>query len=377
MGAIHSVPLGPPTGIDPGSVLVGNFTGQPGQLDMVTVNAGSNDLTQYLDINGGGDVAQTIPSDGAVPVAAVEGDFGGGATDLLVANNADGHLALFVGGAGGLNLSSTFEEAGLANPTALAVDSSGSVFGTSEGVAAAVAVVLGLGPESPSTVTVGGGSGPGSVGLTAGPADQQVALLQPLSQASLALVATLLSVTGEEPAGNGAGSGTTGAAALPNQPQPESVEVSQTDGGGTQGEASALEALVTNLGQAVAAAVARFVSGLDSALAKARVKAGRDRLFVDPEGKTGTANPAGAPDDGSARRPPPAGGVTPAVPAKADLGDASTALGIIADAAPLPATAAQERPPAAIPSPTPAGAERLSPAQAPSWSGRPRWAWSP
>jgi len=273
MGAIHSVPLGPPTGIDPNSVLVGNFTGQPGQLDMVTVNSGSNDLTQYLDINGGGNVAQTIPSGGAVPVAAVEGDFGGEATDLLVANNADGHLALFVGGAGGLNLSSTFEEAGLANPTALAVDSSGSVFGASEGVAAAVAVVLGLGPESPSPVTVGGGTGTGSVALTAGQADQQVALLQPLSQASLALVATLLSVTGEEPAGNDAGSGTTGAAALPNQPQPENVEVSQTDGGGPQGEASALEALVTNLGQAIAAEVARFVSGLDSALAKARVKA--------------------------------------------------------------------------------------------------------
>jgi len=94
------------------------------------------------------------------------------------------------------------------------------------------------------------------------------------------------------------------------------------------------------------------------------VNAGSNDLTQYPEGKTGTANPAGAPDDGSARRPPPAGGVTPGMPAKADLGDASTALGIIADAAPLPATAAQERPPAAIPSPTPAGAERLSPAQA-------------
>ena len=337
-----------PTGIDPVSVVVGNFTGRPAQLDMVTINAGSNDLSEFLDISGGGDVAQTIPSGGAVPVAAVEGDFGGGATDdLLVANNADGHLALFVGGAGGLSLSSTFEESGLANPTALAVDSSGAVFGASEGVAAAVAVVLGLGPESPSPVTVGGGTGTGGVGLTTGQADQQVALLQPLSQASLALVATLLSVTGEEPAGNDAGSGTTGAAALPNQPQPENVEVSQTDGGGPQGEASALEALVTNLGQAIAAEVARFVSGLDSALAKARVKSGRDRLFVDPEGKTGTASPAGAPDDGSLRRPPPAGGVTPAMPAKAaDLGDAGTAPGIIVDAAPVPATAAQERPPA-------------------------------
>jgi len=49
------------------------------------------------------------------------------------------------------------------------------------------------------------------------------------------------------------------------------------------------------------------------------------------------------------------------MPAKAaDLGDAGTAPGITAGTALLAATAAQEPPPAAIPSPTPAGDERLS-----------------
>jgi hypothetical protein len=368
------------TGIGPTSVLVGNFTGRPGQLDMVTINAGSNTLSQFLDINGGGNVAQTLPSGGSVPIAAVAGDFGGGTTDLLVANNADGHLAFFVGGAGGLNLSRTFEEPGLANPTALAVDSTGSIFGASEGVAAAVVVVLGLGPESPSnvvvlglgpespsTVTVGGGSGPGGIGLAAAPAEQQVVLLQPLAQASLALVATLLSVTAEEPAGTGTGSGTTGPAALPNQSQSESAEATPADGGGPQGAASVLETLATNLGQAIAAEVARFVSGLDRALAKVRGQAGGDRLFIDPEGQAGTARPAQPPDEGSARQPPPAGGVAPAVPAKAkaaDLGDPGTAPGLTAPAASLPATMEPQRPIAAIPDPIPNSTKRPSPAQA-------------
>ena len=73
-----------------------DFTGQPGQLDMVTVNTGSNDLTQYLDINGGGDVAQASRPAARCP-SRPSRNFGGEATDLLVANNADGHLALFGG----------------------------------------------------------------------------------------------------------------------------------------------------------------------------------------------------------------------------------------------------------------------------------------
>ena len=121
----------------PGQVFVGNFTGQPGQLDLVTVNAGSNDLSFFPNING--DVhRQGAPSwptarpsrARASPPAACSRSrpsrgisaAGAAATDLLVANNGDGHLALFLGGTDGLELAQTFEEPDLPNPTALAID---------------------------------------------------------------------------------------------------------------------------------------------------------------------------------------------------------------------------------------------------------------
>ena len=150
-------------GTTPGPLFVGNFTGNPGQLDLVTVNAGSNDLSLVADINGGNAVAQSIPSGGVFPIAAVEGDFGGtnatsGGNDLLVANNGDGHLALFLSGADGLELAQTFEEPGLPNPTALAVTEDGAIFADNEGVEAAIPVILGLGGTSGTT---GVAAGPG------------------------------------------------------------------------------------------------------------------------------------------------------------------------------------------------------------------------
>ena len=160
------------TGTDPGPLFVGNFTGQPGQLDLVTVNAGSNDLTLVTNINGGDFAAQSIPSGGVQPVAAVIGEFGGagGGEDLLVANNVDGHLALFEGGTSGLELAQTFEEPGLPNPTALAVTEDGSIFADNEGAEAAIAVILGLG------VALGGPTS------SPAPPERQVVFLQPCSR---------------------------------------------------------------------------------------------------------------------------------------------------------------------------------------------------
>src|SRR5262249_43068782 len=59
------------TDVAPGPLFVGNFTGQPGQVDLVTVNTGSNDLTFVPNINGGNRLAlPPIPSGGAFPIAA-------------------------------------------------------------------------------------------------------------------------------------------------------------------------------------------------------------------------------------------------------------------------------------------------------------------
>ena len=97
-------------GSQPGPLFVGNFDGKP---DLVTVNAGSNDLTLISDFMGSHPVTTTISSGGLDPVAAFEFSSGSGFDNLVVANNGDGTFALLEGGPDGLNLTSTETEPGL------------------------------------------------------------------------------------------------------------------------------------------------------------------------------------------------------------------------------------------------------------------------
>ena len=182
-----------PVGSDPGPLFVGNFMGRPEQLDLVTVNAGSNDLTLIPDFLHGGP-AQEISSGGTDPVAVLAGDFlGDGRTDLLVANNGDGRLALFLGGLDGLDLTESMVDPAVPHPTALALDVlTGNLlqfFAGTEGVETATLLAFDLGGEG------AGAGGGGGVAVPVSPPVQQVARLQPLSESSLALIATLLSVT--------------------------------------------------------------------------------------------------------------------------------------------------------------------------------------
>ncbi len=178
-------------GSDPGPPFVGNFMGRLGQLDLVTVNAGSNDLTLIPDFLHGGP-AQEIFSGGTHPVAALAGDFiGDERTDLLVANNGDGRLALFLGGLDGLDLTEWMVNPAVPHPTALALDVlTGNLlqfFVGTEGVETATLLAFEMSGEDASD---GGG-----VTVPVPPPVQQVARLQPLGESSLALIATLLSVT--------------------------------------------------------------------------------------------------------------------------------------------------------------------------------------
>ena len=50
------------TGMGPGAPIVGDFTGVSGELDLVTINRSSNDLTFIRDINEGGRVPEEIAS---------------------------------------------------------------------------------------------------------------------------------------------------------------------------------------------------------------------------------------------------------------------------------------------------------------------------
>jgi hypothetical protein len=105
------------TGLDPQQAIPGDFTGD-GKLDLVAVNAGSNDLTFFRDFGPG----IRIASGGDTPVAALAGDFlGNGIDDLLVANNGDGRITLLDGGLGGPLLAQTFSLAGVPHPSALAL----------------------------------------------------------------------------------------------------------------------------------------------------------------------------------------------------------------------------------------------------------------
>ena len=151
-------------GSQPGPLFVGNFDGKP---DILTVNSGSNDLTLISDFMGSHPVTTTISSGGLDPVAAFEFSSGSGFDNLVVANNGDGTFALLEGGLDGLNLTATETEPGL-NPTDLAflAFTGGQVqfYAATEGSEAATLLTFQLG-------------------------------LQPLRDAALPLIATLLTLT--------------------------------------------------------------------------------------------------------------------------------------------------------------------------------------
>ena len=170
-----------PVGNGPGPLFVGNFDGSPGLL---TVNSGSNDLTLISDFMGSHPVTTPISSGGLDPVAAVEFSSGSGFDNLVVANNGDGTFALLEGGPDGLNRTSTETEPGL-NPTDLAflAFTGGLVqfYAATEGSETATLLTFQLGGE------------------TGTPASPTVPLLQPLRDAALPLIATLLILTLETP----------------------------------------------------------------------------------------------------------------------------------------------------------------------------------
>jgi hypothetical protein len=103
------------TGSDPVQLFVGHFDNQPG-LDLITVNAGSNDLTLFAGFGPG----HSLSLGGVDPVAAIAGDFNrDGTSDLIVAHR-DGTFALLLGDLGGPQVASLLELPGLTNISDLA-----------------------------------------------------------------------------------------------------------------------------------------------------------------------------------------------------------------------------------------------------------------
>jgi hypothetical protein len=217
-------------GDNPGPLLVGTFDGKP---DLVTVNAGSNDLTLVSGFMGADPVTTAIASGGTDPVTAFSFSSDSGFDNLVVGNGGDGVLALFEGSDQGLALTSSAIEADLPSPTALAFSalSGGEVqfYAATAGVEAAALVELSLAssapgappppipvpptptPTSPVAAPPVGLQEPSEAAPLPGPVAPEtpvVAQLVPLQASSLALVGTLL-ITTLPSSGNAANLGTT------------------------------------------------------------------------------------------------------------------------------------------------------------------------
>src|SRR5271157_982622 len=162
-------------GFGPSALVAGDFTGD-GRPGLLTVDSGSNDLTLITDFTGSSP-SRTFASGGLDPVAALMFHSGNGFDNLIVANNGDGHVALLKGSAEGLILDPR-DIQDLLSPTALALSSfTGGmvqVYAATEGNDRdATLLTFQLGGELGATV-------PG---------------LQPLRDAALPLIATLLTLT--------------------------------------------------------------------------------------------------------------------------------------------------------------------------------------
>jgi hypothetical protein len=219
----------------PSGLFLGNFDGTG--TGIAALNAGSNTIS-LIDPGG---VIQSIPTGGLRPSSGFAGDFtNSGFTDLVVGNNADGHIALFLGGSSGLSLSQTLFSPDAPSPTSLSFGglSNGvlSFYVASAGHEAAFSLAFDLASGSaaegapgegvPGGVPGGtpspdfaGGSGtegvvpPAVPGTELSPADalaqattgtfQQVAQLLSLNGSSLDLVASLFTVAVVPGASNG------------------------------------------------------------------------------------------------------------------------------------------------------------------------------
>jgi hypothetical protein len=288
-------------GSDPQNIFIGPFNDQE---DLLTVNAGSSDLTLISDFEGASPVVTTIAAGGVDPTTAFDFSTGDGFEDLVVGNTG-GALALFEGGPEGLALISVEEEPDLPDPTSLAfsalTDGSVDFYAATAGhedadllamsLSSSIEPGPGTGGESPGSPVPGQPTGPGTDGpsvtspfsvsptvtgtVGSSPGSSSSLQLVALHDSSLPLVATVLTLSLElssEETGPGAvESGASVAVALMAGPGTSAGQgpLSMVRGGGsavgpTEGadEPGAVETGVPT----VLSPWQRFVLGLDEAL---------------------------------------------------------------------------------------------------------------
>ncbi len=174
-----------PVGTSPNDMVIGRFGPRP-QLDLVTVNSGSDDLTEIDGIFTTSPTTRTISSGGMTPDAAFAYTSQDGMMGLVVANSGDGRLALLQPGISGLQIAGVVTSTELPIPTALASSfwgGSGLEFlAATAGQDAATLLHFDLGLGSPLLAT------PGET-LVNGDSGELIAGLMPFGDSSLELIA--------------------------------------------------------------------------------------------------------------------------------------------------------------------------------------------
>jgi hypothetical protein len=166
----------------PGQIFAGSFGDGTG-LDIVALDPGTSAVTLIFGLSTGSPVSQDFSSGGLDPAAAFAVNGSNGFDDLVVANNADGKIALLTGGPQGLTLDQVDDSRDLLNPTGLALASLQNnnleVYASTAGEANPI----------PLEFSLGGLGGPSTI------AGGQALTLLTLSDSSLPLIATLLTPT--------------------------------------------------------------------------------------------------------------------------------------------------------------------------------------
>jgi hypothetical protein len=182
-------------GQGPSALFLGDFNGLG--LGLATLNAGSDNGSLISLAGSANPIIQSFPTGGDSPTTGFAGDFNGnGFTDLVVGNNGDGHLALLLGGSGGLSLSQTFSNPAAPNPTSLSFagleNGILNFYVSTAGREAAFEMAFNLEGEA----AVGPGSAP-SLGPSAAPGLTivQVSQVGGSSGSTLELIATLITLT--------------------------------------------------------------------------------------------------------------------------------------------------------------------------------------
>jgi len=173
-------------GTNPGSVVLADINGD-GQLDIVTANAGSNNVTVLLGDGAGGFTAATGSpfSMGSAPYSVVAADVNGdGLPDLITANNGGNNVSVrLANGSGGFNAATSVPVG--TGPYTVAVgdvDGDGKIdIVTANQSSDNVSVMLGNGSggftaATHSPFTVGSGSGPRWAALGAFASDGKLAI---------------------------------------------------------------------------------------------------------------------------------------------------------------------------------------------------------